>query len=734
MVKPPPPLLVPPPEAREANGIGNKLPETSRYPVLVSGQVSFTTAAAIRDVEQVPQNVYRIQVDLKPRTRDKTFKDAPWTLVARHFLSTIQLQDEKAIIIRKKENTVVNKITSPEELPENPEIFERDYAYDVQLKNNRLVSFKILIATTKTYSKTFKEGPMYRKLTANEWFVKYIRLESQGTVAEIGNLLYAHNRFVNQADLITEIRQLIHPTLCNEIDITVTKANEYYYEKDKKVRVYTRWPTVICPIDIASQLSQVIMEKWELLESDEKFKNFNLRNIKFVPRNKTLVPFSARIETIGKQNEFLRNYQDVTVIRNCTDVSAEFTVTQKMADLFGLKERRGHVISLRTFLRSWEDHTTGRPAIVAINRTNNVHEYSLLTGRENKTMIHEEIIKLVEELKGQSNFKQLEVGGTKGMMTRTHHSEKVKNYATQWLKSERQFDQKPPTKVKNGETNKSEEEDINAWQTPPTINRKMTKAAKQSIIVNYNDKDLIQTYEDVVSKQKIVYDDRRVTQEHTTAIPNYGNKKMRNKNEERSDDTNSTTQLSTLTNSTYRERKLTTAQQVQEIISSKNFKDMLSQIVAPQVSNLIEPTVKKINQIETQVGELHDHVQNNHHWQEQQTTRQEKIQTDVNDMTTSMQQVQESMNMMMQMYMEREAPSGVKRPAPKEITMMEARPSPQRRQRKQSSNKNDTLITQESVKETNYDSDSDMAHKPNQSDETFLPRDKNDMSEEEGES
>ena len=161
---------------------------------------------------------------------------------------------------------------------------------------------------------------------------------------------------------------------------------------------------------------------------------------------------------------------------------------------------------------------------------------------------------------------------------------------------------------------------------------------------------------------------------------------------------------------------------------------MLSQIVAPQVSNLIEPTVKKINQIETQVGELHDHVQNNHHWQEQQTTRQEKIQTDVNDMTTSMQQVQESMNMMMQMYMEREAPSGVKRPAPKEITMMEARPSPQRRQRKQSSNKNDTLITQESVKETNYDSDSDMAHKPNQSDETFLPRDKNDMSEEEGES
>ena len=135
------------------------------------------------------------------------------------FFSTILIQDEKAIILRKKATVAVNKITSPEELPENPEIFERDYAYDVNMKNQKLVSFKILIATTKTFSKTFRKGIMYRKLSANEWFVKYIRLESQGTVTEIGNLMYAHNRFVNQADLIQEIRNLIHLTICNEIDI-----------------------------------------------------------------------------------------------------------------------------------------------------------------------------------------------------------------------------------------------------------------------------------------------------------------------------------------------------------------------------------------------------------------------------------------------------------------------------------------------------------------------------------
>ena len=62
-------------------------------------QVSFTTTAAIKDIELVPQHVYRIQFDLRSRIRDKIFKDAPWTLIARHFFSIMQLHDEKAIIV-----------------------------------------------------------------------------------------------------------------------------------------------------------------------------------------------------------------------------------------------------------------------------------------------------------------------------------------------------------------------------------------------------------------------------------------------------------------------------------------------------------------------------------------------------------------------------------------------------------------------------------------------------------
>ena len=71
------------------------LPHSSRYPSLTSGQVSFTTAAAIRDITQVPTHVYRIQVDLKPRTAESNFVKDPWTLVARHFFASLLAFDDK---------------------------------------------------------------------------------------------------------------------------------------------------------------------------------------------------------------------------------------------------------------------------------------------------------------------------------------------------------------------------------------------------------------------------------------------------------------------------------------------------------------------------------------------------------------------------------------------------------------------------------------------------------------
>ena len=161
MEGPPPPAPLPSLKKTPLYKGRSGLPTASRFPVLVSRQVSFTTAAAIKDLEQVPQHVYRIQVELKPRNIDSTFSDTPWMLVARHFLSTIQLYDDTAIFIRKKENAVANKISSPEELPENPELFERDYAYDVKMRSDKLITFKTIIGTKSNFWKTFKDGQLY---------------------------------------------------------------------------------------------------------------------------------------------------------------------------------------------------------------------------------------------------------------------------------------------------------------------------------------------------------------------------------------------------------------------------------------------------------------------------------------------------------------------------------------------------------------------------------------------
>ena len=81
-----------------------------------------------------------------------------------------------------------------EELPESLDMFERDFAYDVETRTN-MVKFKCIVATTKSFPEMYKRGTMYQKMQANKWFVNLIRLETQGNTANLGYLLNAHNRW-----------------------------------------------------------------------------------------------------------------------------------------------------------------------------------------------------------------------------------------------------------------------------------------------------------------------------------------------------------------------------------------------------------------------------------------------------------------------------------------------------------------------------------------------------------
>ena len=658
---PPPPPLNPQPEV---NKKGARLPPSSRYPVLVSGQVNYTTEAAIKDLEEVPKNVYRIQVELKPRTTDSTFSEAPWTLVARHFLSTVQLYDDTAIIIRKKENAVANKISSPEELPENPDDFERDYAYDVKLKSDKMVTFKMIIGTKHPYWKTFREGALFDKMVSNDWYIKYVRLENQGTVAAIGHLLFAHNRYVNQEDTISEIRNLIYPIHCDQIDVRVTKSKEFYFEGNKKMRVFTRWLTIDCPVDIATKLSNLLMEKWKLLQTDPKFENYNLKNTLYVPRHRGLVNFDARIENIGKQNEYLRTYRDVTVLNNVQDIDATFRYSKEMGKIFNDESKVGHRLNLRSFLRSWKDNSTGKSAIIAVHRTNKEREYSLLSGKENMKSIHDKIQLFINDLKNQLGFTDIKVGGTKGTYNKINYSEKVTSYASENFTTIKKFNQKPTQET---ETNKEEQDEINRteqenkWKTPPDINRRQKKATKPSLTINYNDQRMVQQYSDMIVGN--TYSNNN----NSTYTGQQTEKQIGKKQGQPTHATDNHTMtiheghtIGNIQQPT--ESNLVSKNNFLQFLESAQFQSTLAKAVAPQVTkqvtSLVAPTIEKIIQIETQVGDLHECVSSNTKWQESQTNSQNSLQDSINSMQTTM-------NTMFTMFKEtKEKEAGLKRSAP----------------------------------------------------------------------
>ena len=171
------------------------------------------------------------------------------------------------------------------------------------------------------------------------------------------------------------------------------------------------------------------MEKWHELQTNPKFKNYNLKNTIYVPRNRGIVNFDSRIENIRKQNEFLRNYKDVTVLSNVTNIDATFRYTKEMGDIFDDDTKIDQRLQLRSFLLSWKDNSTEKPAIIAIHRTNNQGEYSLLSGNENMPFIHDKIKYFIGELSSQLGFTKIRVGGTKGTSSRLNHSKIINNYA-----------------------------------------------------------------------------------------------------------------------------------------------------------------------------------------------------------------------------------------------------------------------------------------------------------------
>ena len=112
--------------------------------------------------------MYRIVVQLTARA-PATFarnnpEGVPWTFAVKDFLKTIQIYDEKAMILPRRANAKINKICSQDDVPESTDDFEQDYAWNPRSNSPKDITFTIMISTTKAFLPTFKRGSLFDRL------------------------------------------------------------------------------------------------------------------------------------------------------------------------------------------------------------------------------------------------------------------------------------------------------------------------------------------------------------------------------------------------------------------------------------------------------------------------------------------------------------------------------------------------------------------------------------------
>ena len=426
----------------------NSIPVAERFPRLTSSQYRFTTAAAIKHLDPEERNVYRVVLKLSARP-NTTFTNnnttgIPWTFAVKDFIRMLNAHDAKAMILPRRENAKINKIASHDDIPESTDDFERDYAWNARLQGST-VTFTIMLSTTHPFIRTFKRGKVFEKLQDNNWYINLDRLETQETTAKVGMLLFAHSRWANQEEILDEIKQIIAPTVCTDIDVRVDRPYKTYYDREvviengsqKKNSIRTRWPAIYAPIDIAAELKNTLVAKWPTLQTNSEYAEFNCKQYLFIPD--TPLPRNSRNPNHGftaaqkksysnflhymrKQNIFLNTYSQVVVLQNVGDIQANFTWTEELAaHIVGSSSSVGFTQTLRHFLTTiTRAANPDERTIHSIHREVERGTWTLLVDKEDAPELRSTLNQLVPFLQTTPAFSGIRVGGTNGAF----HSEK----------------------------------------------------------------------------------------------------------------------------------------------------------------------------------------------------------------------------------------------------------------------------------------------------------------------
>ncbi len=618
---PPPPK---PPGDKATSNTSDNLPPSSKFPVIASAQYRYTAEDAVRDLPKIPRFIYRVRLSL-PAAKGTNFQEIPWPVAARRFYYHLLLTDPDAIILKRRPEAPINKISSHEEIPSDPIAFERDYVYEVK-RQKTVVSFKMILATSRNFTQTFKSGSMFQRMRENKWYIHLERLETQGLTVVIAHFPGAHNRFTNQDALIADLQQLFAPTVCNDIDIIITQPRRKFTRKDGKTEtIHTRWPSLACPSDTAAPLTKLLLERWPKLKTMDEYKHSNLRHFQFLPTGKGIISFSTFIQKMIDNNEFLYHYNQVTVIYRCSNMDTPFLVTEDLSQSLKASSLLNKHTTLRQILLSWLDDE--KPVVYSIDRSYEEGSYTILSHRRHAPRLRQEVEKLVQVLKDLPLFESLSTGGTAGpSYANLDVSSEAISYLNSINTSNVYHSNVTIQDISNEDlTDKSlEQQKAKGWSSPPpSVSSK--KGSRPRPIPN-------PTVIDLTNRSAALYRDVVVAKDYSvpTSI------------------SSPTPSSLTIASNTIEKRKVKgTADSlvtVKQYMNSNDFRDQISKIIAPQVQDLINPTISKINNIETSVEELHEYVETHEHWQRQQTNRQQETNDELQHLRTDVSSILDILN------------------------------------------------------------------------------------------
>jgi hypothetical protein len=605
------------------------IPVSERFPRLASRQVRFTTAAAIKNLDQSERHVYRIVAKLKSRSGN-TFSQnnnegIPWTFAVRDFLSMIQIYDDNAMILPRRENANINSISGYDEVPDSTDVFERDYAWNTRMQGPYYITMNLMMATTKDCNSTFKRGEIFQRLKENDWFVNLDRLETQQIAARVGFFLFAHNRWANHDDILGEVKDLIAPLQCTDMDIRVDRPVRTYYAKDatieiehgrqKKLTIITKWPTLYAPLDIATTLKEKLVQEWPRLQTSEQFDGYNCKRYIFIPatpsprstRNKNFTAqekrnFASYLHYMRKQNIFLNRCSQVVVLQNVGNIYANFEWTEDMAvQLGGGNEKIGLKQPLRSFLLSiTRTNNPTERTIHSIHREVTKGTFSLLVNNDDAADLRVTINRLVPLLKATPAFSKIRVGGTNGAFHDGKFEVSSIGYIAQ-LGTSDEFVCEPTVLDAGGDSTMDAPPPVRAidFNTPPNMSRNSRGRSRGS---NSTSRGPARWVRPTANAAAMNYRDVLTSQQMTNPYSQQVSTTMTRSNTPTSTQTSSITTLQ----SPQPAGHLT----VDSLSRDAQFKQMLSDIIAPHLQPALQE-VRTLQSAMTTIQERHNIIEAN---------------------------------------------------------------------------------------------------------------------------